>query len=98
VFLNGHGIAEADTRGEPVVDDSFILCLNAHYEDIDVTLPGKEYGTPWAVVVDTAAGEVVTLSTAPGVVAAEPATVEGGGVLTVPARSVIVLQHTRAGS
>jgi isoamylase len=98
VFLNGQGIAEADTRGEPVVDDSFLLCLNAHYEDIDVTLPGREYGTRWAVVVDTALGDVVTLSTAPGVVAADPATVAGGGVLRVPARSVIVLQHPRAGS
>jgi isoamylase len=98
VFLNGQGIAGADTRGEPVIDDSFILCLNAHYEDIDVTLPGREYGRQWAVVVDTASGEVITLSTAPGVVAAEPATVAGGGVLRVPARSVIVLQHPRAGS
>ncbi|TWF74754.1 glycogen operon protein [Pseudonocardia hierapolitana] len=98
VFLNGQGMDEVDTRGERVSDDSFLLCLNAHYEDIDVTLPGREYGTQWAVVVDTATGEVITLSTAPGVVAAEPATVEGGGVLRVPARSVIVLQHTKAGS
>jgi len=98
VFLNGQGIAEADTRGELVIDDSFLLCLNAHYEDIDVTLPGREYGTRWAVVVDTALGDVVMLSTAPGAVAAEPAMVAGGGVLRVPARSVIVLQHPRAGS
>jgi glycogen operon protein len=98
VFLNGQGMDEADTRGERVTDDSFLLCLNAHYEDIDVTLPGREYGAQWAVVVDTATGEVITLSTAPGVVAAEPNTVEGGGVLLVPARSVIVLQHTKAGS
>jgi isoamylase len=98
VFLNGQGIGAVGTRGEPVADDSFLLCLNAHYEDIDVTLPGREYGTEWAVVVDTASGEVITLSTAPGVVAAEPPTVPGGGVHRVPARSVIVLQHTKAGS
>jgi len=94
VFLNGQGIDEADTRGERVSDDSFLICLNAHYEDIDVTLPGPEYGTQWAVVVDTAKGEVVTLSTAPGVVAAEPQTVAGGAVHPVPARSVLVLQRT----
>jgi isoamylase len=93
VFLNGQGMDEADTRGERVTDDSFLICLNAHYEDIDVTLPGPEYGTQWAVVVDTAAGEVTTLSTAPGVVAAEPHTVAGGGVHRVVARSVLVLQH-----
>ena len=39
VFLNGNGITEVDSRGEPVTDDSFLLCLNAHYEDIEVTLP-----------------------------------------------------------
>jgi isoamylase len=94
VFLNGQGMDEVDTRGERVSDDSFLLCLNAHYEDIDVTLPGPEYGTQWAVVVDTAAGEVTTLSTAPGVVAADPPTVAGGGVHRVPARSVLVLQRT----
>ena len=44
VFLNGDGITEADSRGERVTDDSFLLCLNAHYEDIEVTLPGPAYG------------------------------------------------------
>jgi glycogen operon protein len=36
---------------------------------------------------------VITLSTAPGVVAADPPTVRGGAVHTVPARSVLVLQR-----
>ena len=64
VFLNGQGITEADSRGEVVTDDSFLLCLNAHHEDIEVTLPPPEYGTSWAIVVDTAVGEVLTLTTA----------------------------------
>jgi isoamylase len=97
VFLNGHGITEVDSRGEPVTDDSFLLCLNAHYEDIEVTLPGPEFGSRWAIVVDTAAGEVITLSTAPGVVAADPPIVPGGAVHTVPARSVLVLQRVDGG-
>ena len=80
VFLNGQGITEADSRGEPVTDDSFLLCLNAHYEDIEVTLPPPEYGTAWAIVVDTAVGEVLTLTTVPGVVAADPPRVAGRGV------------------
>jgi isoamylase len=96
VFLNGEGMTEADNRGERVRDDSFLLCLNAHYEDIEVTLPDVEYGTRWAVVVDTAVGEVITLSMVPGVVAAEPPMTKGGTVLTVPARAVLVLQRTEA--
>jgi len=92
-FLNGQGISEADPRGERVTDDSFLLCLNAHYEDLEVTLPGAEYGERWAIVVDTAAGEVITLSVAPGIVAAEPPVTKGGGTHLVPARSVLVLQR-----
>jgi isoamylase len=95
-FLNGDGITEADSRGATVTDDSFLLCLNAHHEDIEVTLPGDEFGRCWAIVVDTAAGEVITLSTGPGMVAAEPPTVAGGATHVVPARSVLVLQRTES--
>ena len=93
VFLNGEGIAEVDGRGERVTDDSFLLCFNAHHEDIDFTLPPDGYGTRWAVVVDTASGEVTTLSDAPGVVAAEPPTNAAGTTVHVPSRSLIVLQR-----
>ncbi len=92
-FLNGQGISEVDPRGDRVTDDSFLLCLNAHYEDIEVTLPGEEYGTRWGIVVDTAAGEVITMSTTLGIVAAEPPVAKGGGVHLVPARAVLVLQR-----
>ena len=40
-FLNGEGISEADTRGERVTDDSFLLCFNAHYEDIERHAAGR---------------------------------------------------------
>jgi isoamylase len=95
-FLNGDGITEADSRGARVTDDSFLICLNAHYEDIELTLPGPGFGARWAIVVDTAAGEVITLSTGPGMVAAEPPTVAGGAAHTIPARSVLVLQRTES--
>ena len=36
VFLNGKAIRSPDSRGEPVVDDSFLLLFNAHDEAIDV--------------------------------------------------------------
>jgi isoamylase len=94
VFLNGLGITESDSRGESVTDDSFLMVLNAHHEDIQVTLPGPEYGTGWAIVVDTAVGEVLTLTTVPGVVAADPPKVPGGATRRVAARSVVVLQRT----
>ncbi|GAA0942424.1 glycogen debranching protein GlgX [Kribbella koreensis] len=53
VFLNGDAISEPDPRGEPVVDDSFLILLNSNYEAEDFLLPAKEYGEAWSVVVDT---------------------------------------------
>ncbi|WP_375803584.1 glycogen debranching protein GlgX [Streptomyces sp. A012304] len=53
VFLNGDAIAEPDPRGRPVVDDSFLLLLNAYWEPVVFRLPGAEYGERWTVCVDT---------------------------------------------
>jgi isoamylase len=58
VFLNGNGIPDLDARGEPVTDSSFLLAFNADPDDVTMALPGKAYGERWAVVLDTAAGEV----------------------------------------
>ena len=94
VFLNGDGIRDVDSRGERVTDDSFLLCFNAHYEDIEARLPPRSYGVRWTVVVDSSTGEVQTLAPQPGVVAADPPTLAAGGTLSVPARSLLVLQRT----
>jgi isoamylase len=85
VFLNGEGIPDLDQRGMPVVDDSFLMVFNAHYEDIEMTLPDEDYGRAWTVVVDTATGEV----------AHEPGdeTTSAGGALKVVARSLVVLRR-----
>jgi glycogen operon protein len=58
VFLNGQGIPDLDMRGEPVTDSSFLLGFNADPEDVNMVLPGRAYGERWAVVLDTATGEV----------------------------------------
>jgi isoamylase len=47
VFLNGEAIADRDPRGEPIVDDSFLLLFNAHYEDMTFTLPVRRFGAQW---------------------------------------------------
>ncbi|HEX4253509.1 MAG TPA: glycogen debranching enzyme, partial [Streptosporangiaceae bacterium] len=58
VFLNGLGIPDLDLRGEPVIDSSFLLGFNADPEDVNMVLPDSPYGERWAVVLDTATGEV----------------------------------------
>jgi glycogen operon protein len=54
MFLNGAGIRGRDRRGQPIVDDNFLVYFNAHHDALDIALPGKEYGPRWRVVVDTA--------------------------------------------
>ena len=54
VYLNGEAITEPGPRGERIVDDSFLLLINAHHEKLDFTLPGVDFGDAWQVVIDTA--------------------------------------------
>ncbi|MFI0418404.1 glycogen debranching protein GlgX [Spongiactinospora sp. 9N601] len=54
VYLNGEAIDEPGPRGERIIDDSFLLLVNAHHEDITFTLPQAEYGDGWRAVLDTA--------------------------------------------
>jgi len=61
VFLNGEGIPEPGRRGEPVVDDSFLIAFNASEKAVPFTIPDEVYGEGWLVALDTnddAAGSV----------------------------------------
>ncbi|MDQ4068625.1 MAG: hypothetical protein M3203_03990, partial [Actinomycetota bacterium] len=53
VFLNGEAIATVDDRGEPIVDDSFLVVFNAHFEPIEFVLPPEWFGDRWVRVLDT---------------------------------------------
>ncbi|WP_248965857.1 glycogen debranching protein GlgX [Sphaerisporangium perillae] len=54
VFLNGEAISEPGPRGERITDDSFLLLVNAHHENVTFALPGPEFGPGWQAVLDTA--------------------------------------------
>ncbi len=53
MYLNGQGIAGRDSRGDPIVDDHFLLYFNADGA-ATVTLPPEEFSQAWDVVIDTA--------------------------------------------
>lgn len=55
VYLNGKGIRAPDPRGQPVVDDSFLLLFNAHDRVTRFRLPDEQWGCAWFAVLDTAA-------------------------------------------
>jgi glycogen operon protein len=82
VYLSGRHLV--DTEGLPVSDASFYLCLNAGPGDLAFRLPGEELGSPWELVLDTAAREPFG-PWVDGQLAA------GGSVLAV-GRSVVLLR------
>ncbi|WP_329128687.1 glycogen debranching protein GlgX [Streptomyces sp. NBC_01476] len=85
LFLNGDGITEPDAHGGRIVDDSFLILLNSHYEPVDFVLPDRDHGDSWRVVVDTAAESDTSDETE----------VKAGGTMTVPGRGAIVLTSPR---
>jgi glycogen operon protein len=53
VFLNGQEIPTRDPHGQRVVDDSFLLLFNAHFETVTFMLPTRRFGARWAVELAT---------------------------------------------
>jgi glycogen operon protein len=84
MFLNGNGIRGTDTRGQRVVDDSFLLLFNAHDEGMDWVLPPEEFAPAWRLVIDT--------SGVPELIESIP----GGGSVPVASKGLVVLQALAA--
>jgi isoamylase len=53
VYLNGEGIDTPGYKGEKIVDDSFLLLFNAHYENVTFALPPKADFHHFTKVLDT---------------------------------------------
>ncbi|MGA5340108.1 glycogen debranching protein GlgX [Streptomyces griseoincarnatus] len=83
VFLNGDAIAEPDPRGRPVVDDSFLLLLNSHWEPVGFRLPDASHGERWTALIDTADPDGTP----------DEAERKAGTRLTVDARSLVLLSR-----
>jgi glycogen operon protein len=83
VFLNGQGIPDHDSRGQRVVDDSFLMCFSAHDQEIDFTVPGTDYAEAWEVIVDTLNASDEDL----------PTIVPAAGTVSVGPRALVVLRR-----
>lgn len=53
IFLNGEAIPTRGKQGERVMDDSFLLLFNAHYEAIEFLIPPGLRHWEWSVIIDT---------------------------------------------
>ena len=54
IRLAGDAIVEKDRQGRPIVDETFLVLLNAHHEDVDFILPAHTKSVRWELVFDTA--------------------------------------------
>ncbi|MGO9549343.1 glycogen debranching protein GlgX, partial [Mycobacterium sp.] len=84
VFLNGEALHEPNARGERVIDDSFLLCFNAHDHEVDFVIPHDDYAKEWTAELDTTdpTGEVKLV-------------VNDGAEVSLPGRALLVFRKTR---
>ena len=85
IYLNGRGLHLTGPKGESIVDDSFYLIFNAHYDALEFSLPSTKYGKQWMKILDTSL--------------TEPSNEEynANDILVVKGRSITVLQQPLAG-
>jgi glycogen operon protein len=85
VFLNGQELGLETARGEPVVDDSFVVLLNAGADPVVFRLPPRRFGLEWELELTTAH------PTAGG------ERLPGRSAVEVPSRALVLLRRTRPG-
>lgn len=82
VYLNGNGIHVPDQNGKQIIDDSFYVIFNAHFENLDYALPNEKYGEQWVSILDTRFNKIE-----------ETQRYKAGDIINVASRSIIVLRH-----
>lgn len=54
IRLAGDAIVEKDSQGRPIVDETFLVLINAHHEDVEFILPAHTKSVRWELEFDTA--------------------------------------------
>jgi isoamylase len=83
MYLHGKGIRSLDPQGRQIVDDTFYVIFNAHYEQVMYTLPDEKYGSSWIKLLDTNEPDYENHSKV----------FEPGENLILEGRSVVVMCH-----
>ena len=88
LYLDGSDDPDRAEDGTPLLDDDFLVLVNAWWQPLDFTIPATRAGTTWQTEIDTYDP-------------ARPATaapLRAGGQLTVDPRSITVLRSPRPAS
>jgi glycogen operon protein len=88
MMLSGQGLDETDERGRKLGDETFLVLMNSHHEDVAFTLPAFNPGSRWVAWMDTSRHD--------GLRPAE--TRDAGTAYPLQARSMVILMERRNGS
>lgn len=88
VFLNGNELPDRGPRGGRIVDSSFLLLFNAHWEMLDFVLPARLRRRKWKAILNTKEPQLIT----------EKIVFTGNKTVPVMGRSLVVLQSGEAKS
>jgi isoamylase len=81
--LGGLALDEFDEFGDRVTDDTLLILINSHAENVDFKLPTSARGLHWDILVDTSTGEIIE----------EEQPVPNGSTFDLPARSLVLLRR-----
>jgi isoamylase len=87
IYLDGSDDPDEGPDGRPLLDDDFLVLVNAWWEPIGFTLPGTRAGQEWQLEIDSYQPAM------PGAAAGSPG--RAGDQVTVGPRSVRVLRGPR---
>jgi isoamylase len=87
LYLDGADDPDYDADGTPLVDDDFLLLVNAWWEPMEFVVPATGTDPTWEPVIDTYEPTGIAASAA----------VAAGGNVTVHPRSIVVLRGRRTG-
>ena len=91
LYLDGSDAPDRAADGTPLLDDDFLLLVNAWWEPLDFVLADLRAGAGWHVEVDTFGPG----SLDPGTLAGPDVAGRAGDKLTVGPRSITVLRSPR---
>lgn len=83
VYLNGKGLHSRGPKGEQIMDDSFYVIFNAHFESLEYVLPPEKYGRQWKKILDSGDSQLKDCDRE----------YKSGETITVNSRSLVLLKH-----
>jgi glycogen operon protein len=85
IFLSGDQLGAQTDRGENIIDDSFFVVFNSHFEPVVFKIPDERWGMSWIKLIDTYHGSFVLEGSLD---------IKAGENIEIKERSIVLLKQT----